>query len=91
MIALTILLFALNFLDLALTIRGIQGGVAKEANPILAWCMARIGLGPTLALKMVLAVGVTLIAYQSGSLWITLAAVAGYSGLCWHNWRIVRV
>jgi len=90
MIVLALILFALNFLDLFLTVRGVQAGVAKEANPVLVPLVNRIGIGPTMALKMCAAVAVVYYGYWSGSLLTLALCCAGYLWICWHNWRVLR-
>lgn len=100
MIILTVLLFGLNVADYIVSIKGIDSGVAKEANPIAAWFFS--WLPPSLrwvpkAVAFSVMVAIVWYAFLTGNeisqyaSVATLSVVSGILGyVVWNNWKIVN-
>lgn len=91
------LLVGLNVADWRLTRAIILSGRGHEANPVMAWLIARFGLDPALIGKVALVVAlaivlVTVIApvLPVASLTALVALDALYVWVVWHNWRVLR-
>lgn len=91
------LLVGLNVADWRLTRTIILSGRGHEANPVMAWLIARFGLDRALASKVALvtALAMALVVVMAPTkanavLILLLALDALYVWVVWHNWRVLR-
>ena len=90
---LVVLALLLEIGDCLTTARALAHPGYKEANPIFAPIIARLGIWPAAAIKLALAGGAILIAAHFAAPWnalFLLALIGLLVWVVWHNWKIVR-
>jgi hypothetical protein len=95
--ALAALLIGLNVADWRLTRAIILSRKGYEANPVMAWLIARFGLDPALIGKVMLVVAIAaylVIVITPALPNLALISLIGldalYAWVVWHNWRVLR-
>lgn len=82
---------ALQVADYWTTMRCIAAGRGHEANPVMAWLMARIGVGPAFVGMKLVAIALAMNLFVISFAPFVLAALcAWYGWVAWNNWRIAR-
>lgn len=88
-VTLLVILIALQVADGWTTWRALSDGKAREANPLLAWLMERIGTVP--ALLAVKGAGVAISVYLVLSAPVAAGLMAlGYAAIVANNLRVMR-
>jgi hypothetical protein len=88
-IALSILLIALNVLDWMLTGAVLENG-GRELNPAMRWVIARWGYWAMLAVKLVL-MGACIAACAIFALpWLLIPMCLFFAWVCVSNWRVLK-
>lgn len=79
--------------DVWTTARALNSGQGKEANPVMAWMIGKLGLYPGLIIPKAISVGISIAAtyvYPTVMTWILAAITAGYVYIAYRNYRIVE-
>lgn len=79
----------LQVLDMTSTLAAIRRG-AREANPLVAWLMRRLGRVAGLALAKGVGVALALALWRLDALWELWALAALYLWVVFHNRRVAR-
>lgn len=77
--------------DVISTIRFLRAG-KREANPLIRWLMDKIGVWPTMILKLAatFAAAWVLCFAVPEYLWLMAPLCAVYAYTVWRNWRVVK-
>lgn len=88
-IALSILLIALNVLDWMLTCAVIENG-GRELNPVMRWVINHWGYWPMLAVKLVLMAGAIAACAYTALPWLLIPPCLFFAWVCVSNWRVLK-
>jgi hypothetical protein len=88
-IALSILLIALNVLDWMLTCAVIENG-SRELNPVMRWVINHWGYWAALAVKLVLMAACIAACAYTVLPWLLIPLCLFFAAICLWNWRVLR-
>lgn len=88
-LALMYVLIGLQGLDFVSTYRGINSGKAKEANPVVAWLLQKLGLVPGLLIAKSGGVAVAVGMYLFAPIML-VPFIAIYTYVVYNNFKITK-